>query len=424
MNIWLVEISDFVPWIETEQRPFRCGMLAQCLAQRGHTIHWWTSTFNHQLRTHRASTSQVVRAAPNVNIHMLHARGYAKSASIQRWWHNRQVAREFRRLAPAYAESARPDIIYACIPTLEVAEQVYRFAEARRIPLSIDVRELWPDNYLTMVPEWARKGAELFLRTEYARARRILSGATAITATSDAYLNWALALAGRDRNGIDKVFPLGAPDPLASNAMDATRPVQPTLDDGRFVVVFAGTFSKLFDLETVIRAASRLKREGRLEVLFRLIGSGGEFDRVKNAAAGLVNVEFTGWLDKAAVALALSSAAAGIAPYSSDILPTLPNKPFEYMAAGLPIITCAEGELKSLLKAHEIGVHYAFGDANDLVAKCYWMAQNRTLTAEMGRRARLLFEQRFDQKIVYADMVSHLARIAFAAGPQTVAEPA
>jgi glycosyltransferase involved in cell wall biosynthesis len=414
MNVWLVEISDFVPWIDRGQRPFRCGMLAEALAHSGHVVNWWTSTFNHQLRLARFPTSRTVRVAPNVDIHLLFGPGYGNSRSITRWRHNRAVAAEFRRYARAQRTLSAPDLIYACLPTLEVGEQAADFAKILQVPLVVDVRDLLPDNYLTLFPAWTRAAVKKALTLEYRRVHRVFGRASAIIASSEAYLRWGLAYARRTQTHLDKVFPLGAPDLRARGGHAAPTVEPPAKNPERLTVTFAGTFSRLFDFETIIEAARELQTAGD-RVVFRLAGTGPRLDHVRAMCKDLRNIEFCGWLDQDELRQELSASDIGLAPYTSLIPPTLPNKPFEYMSMGLPVLTCAEGELRTLVATERIGVHYTFGSAQELTVQLRALARNRHELREMGVRARSIYEKRFDQNVVYSELVNHLQCVAHAA---------
>jgi glycosyltransferase involved in cell wall biosynthesis len=108
--------------------------------------------------------------------------------------------------------------------------------------------------------------------------------------------------------------------------------------------------------------------------------------------------------------LAISSI--GLAPYYSIVTPTLPNKPFEYMAAGLPILSSLGGELKTIIEQESIGLQYDADDSNDLKEKIMWFLSHPEKTKEMGLRAKALFEKKYRADVVYADFVKHLEKIA------------
>ena len=46
MNVWLVTIGEQLP-IKQGIRKLRTAYLAEELIERGHTITWWTSAFDH-----------------------------------------------------------------------------------------------------------------------------------------------------------------------------------------------------------------------------------------------------------------------------------------------------------------------------------------------------------------------------------------
>ena len=102
----------------------------------------------------------------------------------------------------------------------------------------------------------------------------------------------------------------------------------------------------------------------------------------------------------------------GLASYSSGGLITLPNKPFEYMAVGLPILSSLEGELKTIIERENIGLQYKASDPIDLKDKIMWFLSPPEETEAMGQRAKTLFEEKYNADIVYPSLVNHLTKIA------------
>ena len=207
MRIWLTELAEQLP-TSPGRRLMRVGMLAERLASAGHDVTWWTSTFDHVAKLQRFSEDSTERVAGNYRIELLHAPGYASNHSLARVRHHRYSAAAFARRA---AGAIAPDLVYCCIPTLEVTEAALGYATALGIPTVVDVRDLWPDVYLRAVPAVLRALARVLLAGEYRRARRILGSATAIVAVSEGYLQWGLRHAGRARAPGDRVFPHGYP---------------------------------------------------------------------------------------------------------------------------------------------------------------------------------------------------------------------
>ncbi len=69
-----------------------------------------------------------------------------------------------------------------------------------------------------------------------------------------------------------------------------------------------------------------------------------------------------GWLNEEELSLCLKNSYAGLAPYSKKALMSLPNKFFEYLAYGLPIISSLKSEMDILINKKKLGCSY-FSDS-------------------------------------------------------------
>lgn len=141
MKIWIVEISDFLPGIDGKNRLYRAGMLAEALVKARHQVLWWTSTFNHQLRRQRYDVSATIDIQENYRLRLLYGPGYKRSISFGRWKHNWAVAKEFARETKEIEINEQPDIVYACLPTLEVCEQAVLYGVQHGVPVVVDIRD-------------------------------------------------------------------------------------------------------------------------------------------------------------------------------------------------------------------------------------------------------------------------------------------
>jgi glycosyltransferase involved in cell wall biosynthesis len=286
------------------------------------------------------------------------------------------------------------------------------------VPVIVDVRDLWPDHYLTLAPRWARANLKWALFVEEKRANRLLMGATGITAVSKTYLKWGLRRAAREGSGNDAVFPIGCgPPPEAKEVELAAKRFAQRFSVEAHVpnITFVGTLCSSFDFNTVITAARALcHREPRVRVL--IVGDGDRRGAIAAAAADLPNVTLTGLLDQVGVRGALACSAVGLVPYYRDASQSLPNKPFEYMAAGLPILSSLRGELSEMIAAEGIGLQYESEDAGSLAMQIQHLVSHSEERLKIGRRARAVFEQRFNADIVYAGLIKHLVTVASVGG--------
>lgn len=386
----------------------RCGLLAAAIAARDHDVTWWASTFDHARKMHRRPAAETVAAGPRLRLELLHAPGYRRNVSLARIRHQRVIARHFTARVEALPA---PDLLYCCVPTLEVTEAALRYAKPRGIPVVVDVRDLWPDIFVAAIPGPLRAPVRLLLHSEFRRARRIFQSAAAILAVSDGYLEWGLRYAGRARQSGDAVFPHAYPRPTPdAGAVARARGELEALgvDRRRVICAFVGSFGRTYDLGTVIEAARLLWREDRADVQFVLAGDGERRAAWHKQAAGLSNVVFTGWLSAQAITALLGMARFGLAAYAADAPQGLPNKLGEYLSAGIPVLSSLRGETARLLHEAGCGASYPAGDAPALAALLKQLSANETARAEMGRRALERYDAEFSAQSVYGRLADHL----------------
>jgi glycosyltransferase involved in cell wall biosynthesis len=421
MKVWIIEISDFLPEIDGGNRLYRAGMLANALVDNGHYVKWWTSTFNHQRRRQRFNVSTTINLKTGYCFRLLYGPGYKSSVSLNRVRHNRAVAREYAREAELSGLDEMPDIIYTCLPTLEVSEQVVNFGLRHNIPVVVDIRELWPENYLTAFPLVFRPILRKILKPEFSRAYKILHYATAITASSPAYLEWGIKTGNRQNKANDTWFPLGGmTNEDAKRFQDKTKsiclPDGTVLPDNSILISFIGTFTSHVDYKTLITVAREFHHAVQEKVHFLFVGDGDKLTLIRKLSKGIENVHLPGWCEKPVIDQLLSVSFIGLAPYLMELKPTLPNKPFEYMSAGLPILSSLEGELENILRRESIGLQYRGGNSNDLKQKIDWFLSHPDETKAMGLRAKALFENKYRTDLVYTEFAQYLSMISKSSG--------
>ena len=126
-------------------------------------------------------------------------------------------------------------------------------------------------------------------------------------------------------------------------------------------------------------------------------------------AAGLRNVVFTGWLSAPAIATLLQSAWIGIAAYAPGAPQSLPNKIFEYMSGGLPILSSLGGGTAALLEAESIG--FTYRNSTELTAMISSLIAAPGQREDMSKRSQMLFESRFADDRVYTGYARHVERL-------------
>lgn len=233
----------------------------------------------------------------------------------------------FRGAAP------NPDIVIGSTPHLLAPAAAWRLANRFRARFVIEVRDLWPETIVQMgLLSRGHPIARLLYRIErflYARASSIL---TVLPHASEYF---------------DRVSP-GKPVLVLPNGVDLQAFDCSARDPGSgdtFRVVYAGTIRPANGLLNVVLAADLLKEDQQISI--HVYGDGACRAELEEQVElrGLSNLVFHGPVPKANVPSVLCSAHAFLLNYARIGIGKFgisPNKLWEYMAAGRPVIFAHE----------------------------------------------------------------------------------
>lgn len=169
----------------------------------------------------------------------------------------------------------------------------------------------------------------------------------------------------------------------------------------KFVVGYSGNFGKAHDYQTLRETIFALREHKT--VVFLLIGGGYYSQKLHGEVqtAGLSNVLFQPYQDKAQLNYSLTTADVHLL----SLLPALegcivPSKFYAYAASGRPMIFIGSqgGEVGQMLGANHAGVCVEPGQSSQLVAAILDFATNPAKTMAMGRNARTVIEQRLNRQ--------------------------
>lgn len=411
MRAWIITVGESLPTDHGRPRLLRSGVTAALLQKRGIETTWWTSSFAHHLKQERTGLPSSFKADSGYQMELLHGRPYKTNVSVARILHNKETAADFSR---RLCRVDRPDIILASYPTLELAAAALDYGARENVPVVVDIRDLWPDIYLNLAPAMLRPLARAVLHGNYRLSRHICAQATAITGITEAFVDWGVMRAGRQRRSTDRAFPL---------AYSAVVPPECDLAEARGIwdqagitvdvptVCFFGMLGRQFDIPTVIRAARLLDSDG---IRFVICGTGDRLREYQSLAAGISNITFPGWINAAAIRVLMERSIAGLAPYycEKSYTMSLPTKSIEYLAGGLPIISSLSGELSRLLAQENCGRTYAEGDVLGLVAHIRELVAKPELRSSLHTNAIKTYRARFVAETIYDQMIDYLIEIA------------
>lgn len=303
----------------------------------------------------------------------------------------------FARLAGKVGRRlARPDVVFATHTPLPIGLAGMKVARHFRVPFVFEVRDVWPDALVNCGALTNPLGIWYLRRM----ARRIYAAATHIVALSPG-MKRSIVRAGVAGNRIT-VIPNASDLDLFHPGLDGSAVRRRLGLQDRFTAVYFGAMGLANGLEYVVEAARVLARRGNRRIVIVLHGGGGRRARLEKLVrdCGLDNVVFSDPVpDKADVARIAAA---------SDVCMTIyracreqswsPNKMFDSLAAGKPVVVNVPGWLKETVEGNACGVFVDPAEAESLAEALENLAANPQLCRTMGANARALAERQFDRR--------------------------
>ena len=170
---------------------------------------------------------------------------------------------------------------------------------------------------------------------------------------------------------------------------------------GGIDVVYMGNLEVARGLLESVDAIAHLKANGK-RVRLRIIGRGRDEELVKQRCAthglGAQDVEFLGYIESHEEALrVVSDSDVGLMPHRKNDSwdTTIPNKLFDYMAAGVPIVSSDAAPCARILRETSAGRVFRSGDALAIAAAIEEVAQPG-IRSELGAAGRRAIQARYN----------------------------
>lgn len=297
------------------------------------------------------------------------------------------------------------DVVFATTTPLTAGLPGIAARWLRGKPFVFEVRDLWPE--LPRAMGVIRNPVLLGLMSalewlSYHSARRLIGLSPGIVE--------GIARRGIPRDRI-QIVPNGCDLDIFATAVEKWRPAG--VRDSDLMAIFTGTHGLANGLDAVLDAAAELKRRGRDDIKLVLVGDGMQKPALEARAQreGLHQVIFLAPVDKRRLAGLMAAADLGmqvLANVPAFYYGTSPNKFFDYIAAGLPVLNNYPGWLAELIREHRCGYAVPPDDAPAFADALVHAAEHRDELPAMGQRARALACREFDRDRLAARFVAWL----------------
>lgn len=264
-----------------------------------------------------------------------------------------------------------------------------------RKPFVYEVRDLWPELpkamgvitnpvvlWLMSVLEWA----------SYRSANSLVGLSPGIVE--------GIAARGVEKSRI-AMIPNGCDLDLFCSQTDAWRPKG--VRDDQLLAIFTGTHGNANGLDAVLNAASVLRERHRDDIRIALVGQGREKPELQERARAenLHNVLFLDPVPKVRLAGLMSGADIGLQVLRNVpafYYGTSPNKFFDYISAGLPVLNNYPGWLAEMISYRDCGIAVPPDDPHAFADALIEAADNRMALKTKAANALDLAQTEFSRK--------------------------
>ncbi len=291
------------------------------------------------------------------------------------------------------------DLVHVpCFRQRDIAA-AHRYAQRRGVPLLIDPLI---SAYDKQVFERGKFGAhspqgERLLQQE----RRLFQRADTVLADTPEHARFFAQTLGVAPQKIHVVF-VGAEEALFLPAASPQPPNNP------IEVLFYGSFIPLQGAQVIIDAARLYQGP---PVVWVLLGSGPLLEACKQQAQGLVNVKFEPWLPYADLPARIRRAdiLLGVFGATPKAQRVIPNKVFQALACGKPLVTCAAPSYPAQVGATQSGIMFVAAGAPQALAEAVArLAIQPDRLQQHAHAARVLYERHFSAKHIEQQLAGAL----------------
>lgn len=290
------------------------------------------------------------------------------------------------------------DLVWGTSPPIFQAVSAALLARWRGIPFLLEVRDLWP--YFAVATGVLRSG--LLIRMSNWLETWLYRVADVVVVNSPGFIQHV-----RARGAVHVELVPNGVDCEAFTKSEGAGSLRERLkiQDG-FIVLYAGAHGLSNDLLTVLRAAQELKTQP--DIHFVLVGAGKEKASLVEHArqADLGRVHFMDPVPKQDMPALLAEADAGLAILMGieAYKTTYPNKVFDYMAAGLPVVCAIDGVIREVVEQGQAGIFVQPGNPSALAEAILGLARDRIGAERMGDSGRRWVCAHHDRKTLATDL--------------------
>jgi len=278
----------------------------------------------------------------------------------------------------------KPDVIVTREPPQVLGHYALKIGRETGAKVISDVYDLWPEFFHQVLPTKISGLGHLLFAPWYRWRKRNWDQSDGVCALAREYLQIPLRASPRLARHPSAVVYNGVDVEQFRGLMGRTGTLSLEKKELEIWAIYAGTLGNSYDVGTMVEAAKLLAAK---HSLCRIIvaGSGPLLSTVEAAHNDpAIPLTYVGQLAPTDLLPLYSRCDIGLCTYSRKSNVEMPDKFYDYTAAGLPIVGSLSGEMAEIINDRGLGVSYQPGLATDLAEKLQNLAQNTELLRSMA----------------------------------------
>nr|WP_290427009.1 glycosyltransferase [Algoriphagus limi] len=178
--------------------------------------------------------------------------------------------------------------------------------------------------------------------------------------------------------------------------------------------IYTGNIGQVNNSLWLLEAAKVLQEKGRTDLKILVVGEGQQREYIQEQISKyqLETITIWGLMPKVKLVGLVQQAMVSLVPLKgTPVLDTSsPNKFFESLAAGVPVVQNTKGWMKDFLNQYQVGFTLNPNDPVELAEKLIELDSQKGLLEEMGQRARKLAALEFDKDFLASKMLNAIEK--------------
>ncbi|WP_158729302.1 MULTISPECIES: glycosyltransferase family 4 protein [unclassified Flavobacterium] len=402
MNIIIINPYGPIPIPEEKWREYRCTIIGNYLSSIGHNVTWYTSSFSHHFKNQRSSGWKDIVINENFKITLVPTPGYKKNISFGRIY--RDLVFSYKLYQSKLVN--KPDLVIYSESPLTFGYAGYKIAKREKVPAIFDQMDLWPELMVNSFPNKIKGLINALFYPVYRNRKNIYQDLDGFISLSTPYLELPLSFASNLRS---------RPHAVIYNGIDVEEfrrnikpdkgllALLPDKKDNDIWFTFAGTLGPSYDILNLLEVVNTIEKLQVGNVKFLIAGDGPlrsnveEF--IKNSKSGIV--KYLGKLEPESLSYLYSMSDVGLSIYTEISNVEMPDKFYDYTAAGIAILNSLKGEVGSIIEKETAGLNYEPGNKESLLKGIIYLVNNndkRDEFAQNSNRIGLMFDKNYQIK--------------------------